>query len=224
MFITLSVLIGVAASAAIWALPDSLRATKASAVVTVFAVVVAAVYAWFTYGLWEETAAETRHNRDTFVSENRPYVYARVDAAFFIDKNDIRTATSLRVYLKNAGKSPANVLQCFVDAKYLGGIIGRFDLGSASMGLFPGQEQPINRLLELDAARGPLASTLATSRGSASDPVTLEVHLDYTMDTTPAVPVRYITTQIIELTKAGQFLAHQVLTSEPIAQAPGQNV
>ena len=118
---------------------------------------------------------------------------------------------ALCVYVKNCGRSPANVFGLRVDAKYQGQHLGSHDLGTASMGLLPGQEQPIKGLLNL--------SGNPSARDQPPDPVILEAPVDYMMDTTPAVLVRYITTAIIELTKHGQFLTHQVLTSEPVHTA-----
>ena len=162
----LSLLIGTVVGVAIWTVPDSLRATKAGAVVTGFAVVFAAVYAWFTYGLWEETAAQTRHNRDKFISENRPYVVVWYEMLSLHNAHDLRTAASCRVFLKNTGKSPANVFGLLVEATFQGQPLGTHDLGAPSMGLLPEQQAPIKNLLMLSgnpAARS-LLSQLAGIR------------------------------------------------------------
>jgi hypothetical protein len=215
--IAITLLCGAAACVWLWALADdSMKVTKASAVATFVAAVVAAVYGWFTYGLWEETVAQTQQtatqtqmNREMFVSENRPYVAVRYDMPFVQNSSDYRTALSCRVYLKNAGRSPANVMLCWVEGFFRGQSIGSLNAGG--LVLLPGEEQMIAGLVDFDG--NPL------DRYNQPDPMSLNARVEYMMDTGPASPVRYITTSIIEVTQAGQFLTHQVLTSEPVPRA-----
>jgi hypothetical protein len=98
-----------------------------------------------------------------------------------------------------------------VEAEYRGEVLGRLELGSTAMSLLPGQEQPVNHLLALAGD--------ASNRRTSDDPVLVNARVDYVMDTSPAPSVRYVTTATIEMTKAGQFLTHQVLASEPIVAA-----